>query len=97
MRTASFLVLLATLAGCGPLIYTINVMPASRSVERAREANADEHAPYEYYYALENLRKAREEAAEASYQDAIRFAEAAEEYGSKALDIARRRMRELGR
>ena len=39
----------------------------------------------------------REEAAEASYQDAIRHAGVAEEYGVKARDLARRRLREMGR
>lgn len=85
------------LGGCGPALYTINVMPASRAVEQAREAGAPEHAPYEYYYADAHLRKAREEAAEASYQDAMRYADIAEEHGVKARDLARRRLREMGR
>lgn len=85
------------LSGCGPAMYTINVTPAARAVEQAREAGAAEHAPYEYYFAEAHLRKAREEAAQASYQDAIRFAELAEEHGVKALDLARRRLREMGR
>ena len=88
---------LTGISGCGATLYTVNVVPAARMVEQAREANADEHAPYEYYYAREHLSKARYEAAEASYQDAIRFAEVAEEYGLKARDLARRRMREMGR
>jgi hypothetical protein len=66
-------------------------------VEQAKEADAEEHAPYEYHYARVHLEKAREEAAEASYEDAIRFAETAEEYGKKARDLSRRRMREMGR
>ncbi|HJK99785.1 MAG TPA: DUF4398 domain-containing protein [Polyangiaceae bacterium LLY-WYZ-15_(1-7)] len=91
-------VLLWTLfAGCGPTIYTVHVLPASRVVEQAEEAGAAEHAPYEYHYAAEHLKKAREEAAEASYQDAIRHAGVAEEYGVKARDLARRRLREMGR
>lgn len=83
--------------GCGATLYTIDIVPAARVVEQAREANAAEHAPYEYYYADAYLQKARHEAAEASYQDAIRFATVAEEYGVKARDLARRRMREQGR
>ena len=77
--------------------YTIHILPAALAVEQAREADAAEHAPYEFYYAREHLRKAREEAAEASYQDAGRFARVAEEFGVKARDLARRRMREMGR
>ncbi len=78
-------------------MYTINVMPAARAVEQADEAGASEHAPYEYYYAEAHLDKAREEAAEASYQDAARYADIAEEHGVKARDLARRRLREMGR
>ena len=83
--------------GCGPTIYTANIISASRAVEQAREARAAEHAPYEYYYAEANLEKAKEEAAEASYEDAVQFAEEAENFGLKARDLARRRMREMGR
>ena len=78
-------------------MYTIELVPASRAVAQAREAQADEHAPYEYYTAVEHLRKAREEAAEASYEDAIRYAAVAEEFGTKARDLATRRLREMGR
>jgi len=88
---------LVTLGGCGPALYTINIMPGARAVEQAREAGAPEHAPYEYYYAEAHLSKAREEAAEASYQDAVRYAEIAEEFGTKGRDLARRRLREMGR
>lgn len=87
----------AVLGGCGPMIYSVNVMPAERVVHQAEEAGAPEHAPYEYYYARAHLRQAREDAGEAAYQDAIHNAKIAEEYGVKARDLARRRMREQGR
>lgn len=86
-----------TFAACGPSLYTFNIIPASQAVEQARQANAAEHAPYEFFYANSYLDKAREEQAEANYQDAIRFAERANEFGTKARDLARRRMREQGR
>lgn len=89
--------ILTMFAACGPSLYTFNIVPASQAVEQAREANAAEHAPYEYFYAQSYLDKAREEAAEANYQDAVRFAERANEFGTKARDLARRRMREQGR
>ena len=47
--------------------------------------------------ATQAMRAGDEEAAEANYQDAIRFAERANEFGTKARDLARRRMREAGR
>jgi len=84
-------------AACGPALYSFNIIPASQTVGQAEQANAAEHAPYEYFYARSYLDKAREEAAEANYQDAIRFAERANEFGTKARDLARRRMREMGR
>lgn len=93
----SFFAAISTLVACGPTLYTFNIVPASSTVEQAAQANAAEHAPYEYYTARSYLDKAREEAAEANYQDAWHFAERANEYGTKARDIARRRMRELGR
>ena len=89
--------LVVVFAACGPTLYTFNSIPASQAVGQAREANAAEHAPYEFFYAQSYLAKAEEEAAEANYQDAIRFAEQANEFGTKARDLARRRMREQGR
>jgi ABC-type branched-subunit amino acid transport system ATPase component len=89
--------MVALLTGCGPTFYTVHIMPASRVVEQARQAQAAEHAPYEFYFAVAHLKKAREEAAEASYQDATRFAEKAEKFGSKARKLSQRRMREMGR
>ena len=50
---------------------------------------AETLAPYEYYYAREHLEQAQFEAAEASYSDAAHYAETAEEYASKAVEIAR--------
>lgn len=84
-------------AACGPSLYTFNAIPATQTLEQARQANATEHAPYEYYAARAYLDKSNEEAAEANYQDAIRFAEKAQQLGTKARDLSRRRMREAGR
>lgn len=95
--TGLFAIVSTTLVACGPALYTFNIIPAGSNVSQAREANAAEHAPYEYFYAQAYVDKAREESAEGNYQDAIRFAERANEFGSKARDMARRRMRELGR
>jgi hypothetical protein len=97
LRWFAIVFVLALLGGCGPMLYTINFVPATRAVEQAREAGAAEHAPYELHYAQAHLDKAREEAAEAAYEDAVRYADVAAEYGTKARDLARRRMREMGR
>ena len=84
-------------AGCGPVEYSAVILDAHSAVAEAREADAHIHAPYEYYYAREHIRKAREEAGYADYQAAAQFGRTAEEYALKARDIARRRRREMGR
>lgn len=94
-RVVPLVLALTAFVGCGGVIYTARIISASQAVEQAREAGASELAPYEYHYAVENLDKAREEAAEAEYQDAVEFAGLAETFGTKALRLAReRRMRE---
>ncbi len=97
VRWIALVVSAGVLAGCGPTLYTINAIPASSAVAEAEEAGAVENAPYEYWYAHEHLIKAREEASEASYEDAANYADLAEEFGTKARELGRRRMREMGR
>lgn len=89
------LVLLA--GGCGPAIYTVNVISATSVVDEAAEAGAPEMAPYEYYFARAHLEKGREEAAEGNYQDAIRYIDRATSYGARAREKARQQMRERAR
>jgi hypothetical protein len=96
-RATILLIAMVALSGCGPTMYLVNIAGAASSVEEAREVGAPTQAPYEYYLAESHLEKAREEAAEANYQDAIRFANVAEENAVKARDLARRHMRETGR
>jgi len=85
------------LLGCGPVEYTAVILDASEAVSEARAADAHVYAPYEYYYAKEHIRKAREEAGYADYQAAIDLGRTAEEYATKARDIARNHRREVGR
>ena len=75
--------------GCGNAIYVMQVNSASSRLEEARELGAEQLAPYDYYYAEEHLKKARQEAAEADYGDAIKLAGAAEEHAAKAAKLAR--------
>ncbi len=84
-----FAFLLAVLhSGCGPTLYTFNVLSASSVVHEAEQSGAAERAPYEYWLAHEYLEKAAEEANEGHYFDATRFAERAREHA----DLARRSM-----
>ena len=83
--------------GCGPLLYTVNVLEATQIVEEARQAGAPTASPYEYYFAQAHLDKAREEAGEAHYQSAHEYSRVATDYATRARDTARRRGRESGR
>lgn len=89
-RAGQALLALALVSGCGPTLYTAKLIPAERTLEQAKQANAIDRAPYEYYFARANLEKAREEAAQGHYEDAIHFAELAEEYAMRARQEADR-------
>jgi hypothetical protein len=91
------MVALVGLPGCGGTLYAFRVSAASSKLEEAKELGAEKLAPYEYYYAYEHLEKARSEAAEADYSDAINFAEIAEEHAEKAARLAREAHRGAGR
>ena len=80
-------------AGCGPVQYAAQIDAASARLDQARDANARWFAPFDYYYAEAHLAQARREAAEASYEDAILYAEIAERYGRRALRVALERGR----
>lgn len=80
--------------GCGPLQYTANMIAAQSALEAARDGNARWLAAYEFYSAQAHLEKAREEAAEGEYEDAIRFADVATSYAQRALELAMRKEKE---
>lgn len=84
------------LGACGPLHYTSNVIAAEGALEAARDGNARWQAAYEFYSAEIYLEKAREEAAEGQYEDAIRFADAATSYAQRALELAIRKDKDGG-
>jgi hypothetical protein len=79
--------------GCGPTLYTVQFRAAEQKLELARDENARWYAPYEYYFAEAHLQQAELEAADASYEDAIRYAKTAEDFSVRALAIAKRRQR----
>lgn len=83
--------------GCVGIIYSANALSAAAKLEEAKTLGAEELAEYEYFYAKAMLEKAQEEAADASYGDAIDFASTADEYAEKAVEHARNAHREAGR
>lgn len=76
-----------TQSGCGGVYYAVSVNAAQARLEQARQMGAEQAAPYEYYYAREHLREAQFQASEAAYGDAATYAETAETYAQKAIDL----------
>lgn len=74
------------LSGCGGMLYAVRAGAVSSELELAGRAGAAETAPYEYYSAEEHLRKARSEAAESDYGDALSLLDEAEDYARHARD-----------
>lgn len=77
-----------SLLGCGNAIYAARITQASQELARAEQLGAEARAPYEYHFALEHLRKARSEATEADFGDAIELARIAYDYASRAVQVA---------
>jgi hypothetical protein len=83
--------------GCAGVVYAYKANQATSQLESAKTMRAEELAEYEYYFAKAHLLKAQEEAAEASYGDAIELANIAAEYAQKAIDLASAAHRGAGR
>ena len=94
---ASMMVLSLGPTACGGVYYAATINGAAGRLEEARGLGAETLAPYEYYYAKEHLEAAQLEAAEASYSDAANYAETAEEYALKAVQLAQAAHRAAGR
>src|SRR5436305_14645176 len=88
MRRVAMMVLCVLMSGCGGVYYMVNINSAESRLEQARQMGAETQAPFEYYYAKEHLRQAQIEASEASYSDAINYAETAEEFAKKAVQLS---------
>jgi len=94
---ASMMVFTLSPAACGGVYYAATINGAASKLEEARVLGAETLAPYEYYYAKEHLEAAQIEAAEASYSDAANYAETAEEFAVKAVQLAQAAHRAAGR
>jgi hypothetical protein len=87
----------AATSGCGGVLYAAEVNGASRKLAEAKEIGAQQLAPYEYTYADAHLAKAMSEASEGDYSDAKAFAEVAESYATKAIELSKEAHRGAGR
>jgi len=84
VRSLLALLLLAALAGCGPVQSTSALIDADVELEGARAAGAASAAPYEFASAEAYLHKAREKSGYAQYQAAIDYAARARELAKDA-------------
>jgi len=78
------LLLLAPLAGCGPVQSTSALIAADVEIEGARAAGAATAAPYEFTSAEAYLHQARETSGYAQYEAAIGYATRATELAKEA-------------
>jgi hypothetical protein len=97
--------------GCGAIEYSVYILQAHEAIAEAEVAGAGPApegeecqegvscwlAPYEYTFAMEHLRKAKEEVGQADYQAAVEMARAARDFARKARDMAAQLRREAGR
>lgn len=86
-----------TTSACGNAIYAFQSSSAAAKLQQARDLQAEKLAAYEYYMAVEYLKQASVEAAEADYGDAIEFAEISEVHSDKAIELSRGAHRGAGR
>ena len=96
-RAAAVACALLATSGCGGVLYAAYAGGAAAKLEQAKEVGAEERAPYEYYFALEHMTKAQEEASQGDYGDAADLAQVAEEYADKAIRLSREAHRGAGR
>ena len=82
---ACALTVCVVMGGCGAVRSRSSIARAEDALTRAQGARADSAAPYEYTFAAEHLKKAREEAMRAEHDDAREHAEVATDYAERAL------------
>lgn len=79
------IMLLTTVAACGPTQSTMRLSEASIALERARVTEADRKAPYEYYSARFYLHKAEEEWSYSDFQKSFDYATKAKRAAETAI------------
>ena len=79
------------LLGCGPITSATAIKEAKVAIAEADSAGAVNGAPYEYYSAVERLKKAREEQGYSDFQAAVDLAVEAKRLAIVAKKRLRRR------
>jgi len=88
VRLLCSLLVIAALAGCGPVRSTANLSEAEVALEAARAAGARDTATFEYVSAEAYLRKAKETANRARYEASVEFAQKATQLAKEAREKA---------
>jgi hypothetical protein len=76
----------AFVAGCGPIWSAAVIVDATGKFRTARDMDAKQYSPYEYYAAEEYLHKAREKESYAQYEQAVDYAKLALAYSKAAIE-----------
>jgi hypothetical protein len=85
----AFAALAALSSGCAAAASAVNTSRAAAAVEAARKSGAGAEHEYEMTLAQAYLDKAREEASEAQYLDAIHYAQYARSFAENAVRKSR--------
>lgn len=85
MRPSALLLVAGLVGGCTAARGSLEVAAAERSVHRAAERGASEHAVYEYTLAVRYLEKAREELGHNQFRTATELARTAADHADKAV------------
>lgn len=80
---------LAWTSACGPATSTSRISKAERALERARVADAQVRAPYEYHLATHYLHKAKEEWGYSDFEKSGAYAELAQRSAERAVTKAK--------
>ena len=76
----------AFVGGCGPIWSAAIIVDATGKFRTARDMDAKQYSPYEYYAAEEYLHKAREKESYAQYEQAVDYAKLALAYSKAAIE-----------
>ena len=76
----------ALLGGCGPIWSAAVIVDATGKFHAAKDMDAKQYSPYEYYAAEEYLHKARQKESYAQYELAVDYGKLALAYSKQAIE-----------
>lgn len=76
----------ACLTGCGPIWSAAVIVDATGKFRAAKDLDAKQYSPYEYYAAEEYLHKARQKESYSQYEQAVDYGKLAVAYAKQAIE-----------